>query len=155
MSSRYPFDPFALPDRPDVLLSPDPGPGQFIENQNVIRRISGAMTVLAVWIGATAGLSILIFLPVLASEISQIETLGVAGRAYTAQAFVARLADMFLGSSVIAAALVCFLASAVLAARGQPTFRTPEDADRETDPLHRTTGLHPLTLDETINVRSI
>ncbi|MFD1696319.1 hypothetical protein [Roseibium aestuarii] len=114
MSARYPFDPFAMPERPDV-----PFPAARIDRAAsslpMTRRLARLGLRAVSLVGLIAGLSVLIFLPALVSELARIEAVTVEGQTYSASAFVEALGSLYLGSVIVAIALTSFLAAAALA----------------------------------------
>ncbi|GAA0775312.1 hypothetical protein GCM10009077_12420 [Roseibium denhamense] len=70
----------------------------------------------AAFAAATAGLTVLIAVPVLALELAAVDTVGIHGKTLSAAEFADRLENLFMGSLIVAASLVSFVASAALAA---------------------------------------
>ncbi|WP_417672139.1 hypothetical protein [Roseibium sp.] len=151
MSSRYPFDPFSRPDRPDIPLNCSSRRADAM-TLGVRQQLLRLFRVICLWGLATLALSILFFLPVLVGEIGRVETVGLGGRTYTAQAFVDRLSVLFLGSVIIAAAVIGFIGSAALASRRLDGY-TPSDRGFVRAKPELTDGeLHRLRFEESFDV---
>lgn len=116
MSAHYPFDPFALSERPDIPFPPSKVRRDKVTYSKAQRLRRAGVTVLGS-IAAVLGLGILIFIPVLVSEFARIEALTIDGREQSATEFAASLEALFMGSLIIGAALVSFLAAAAVAGR--------------------------------------
>lgn len=117
MSARYPFDPFALPERPDV-----PPPASFERTaathlslrgklRKFLRAIFHAIAIFSV-------LSVLIFLPALVLEFMRVDKVSVEGRVLSAREFVDGLGSLYIGSSVIALSLMSLIAAGAVVGRG-------------------------------------
>lgn len=103
---------FTEVDRPDIYL-PDP----LRRRKNRLRRGAVLITCVGKYLAAVALLAAILFLPVLFVELSRIDAVGLSGEIIPASVFATRLGDMFLGTVIIAIALVSFVASAALSAR--------------------------------------
>jgi hypothetical protein len=119
-----------VPDgRPDVRFEPNeihrPRPGYGIAEFLKFCGVFGA---------ATLGLTVLVSIPVVISEIATIDTISLQGETLTAAQFVSRLENLLIGSFIIAVAVVSFIASAAL---GSPhhgvrfTERDPSLSERQ------------------------
>ena len=110
MSARYPLDPFALPNSPDI-----PIPALRTKDRPAIPVglvLKKAVTVMLV----TIGLASAVFLPALLLDVSRVDHLVIDGRLMTVPAYSARVIDMFLGALVLATALVSFVLSVMISA---------------------------------------
>lgn len=124
MSVRYPYDPFALPERPDISLleraSPAPRPSRLVAGLAAVGGFSAA----------AFGLGCVLFVPVLIGELGRIDALIVSGETVPTYSFAGRLRDLFFGTLILSVAIVSFLAAAALSSG--PMYRP--DATR---PGHR------------------
>lgn len=102
---------FTEVDRPDIYL-PDP----LRRRKNRLRRASALLTGVGKYMLAVAALAVVLFLPVLIVELGRIDTVGLSGEQLPVSVFVSRIGDMFLGTAIVAFALVSFVASAALSA---------------------------------------
>lgn len=119
MSARYPLDPFALPDRPDIALPAGVG------RRSVFRSLLRGFLMLAGFGLASVVIAVVLFVPILMNEIGQIETVVQGGRAFEIAHFLSRLGALFFGTLVFAVAFMSILASAALAAGQDGHWRTP------------------------------
>lgn len=110
MSARYPLDPFALPSRPDIPI-PMPMRGR----TNRLRTGVKALCVIGVFLAASVMLAVVLFVPILAVEITRIDAVVLAGQTLEAWSYSARLGDLFLGTLIVAFSVLAFLASLMLA----------------------------------------
>ncbi|MBD8891365.1 hypothetical protein [Roseibium litorale] len=110
MSARYPLDPFALPNRPDIPISASRDAGRRAVPAGTL--LKTAATVILI----TIGLATAVFLPALLLDVSRVDHLVLDGRMMTLPAYSARVIDMFLGALVVAIALVSFVLSAMICA---------------------------------------
>lgn len=135
MSFRDPFGPFAPFNGPDLLqdervVRPDvnfqPPNVEKLGGGFALRSIAKGVALFA---GATAALTFLLFLPVFYGEVSSVEAVGVKGEILTASEFVTKLEHMLFGTAIVALSLVSFIASAALASRCQ-SYRSVDDRPR-------------------------
>jgi uncharacterized membrane protein len=109
MLSRYPLDPFARPDSPDL-----PGLPVRIAPAGVARRLREAAIVAGAAAALTLALTLILFLPVAADEISRLESVVVNGVSEPAGAFTDRLVTLFLGLLVLSASVSAFVLSVLM-----------------------------------------
>lgn len=143
MSVRYPMDPFAVPNRPDIPLSPPRRRRPIPSN----RRLSGVRRAAVAAAGFTAAslvLAGLLFTPVLVQELSRIDAVMLSGEVVPSGAFTARIGALFLGTLIVAVALVSLFASAALVASRDPRANKSFRAD----PYKKRRSTKALPLDE-------
>ena len=114
MSSRYPFDPFAVPERPDVTSYADSGKTR----ASFAQRLARAARAIALFTGISIVLSLALFVPILVSELFRIEAIQLGDKTYSRSGFAGYLTELYLGIAIISVALVCFMTSAAVAGRG-------------------------------------
>ncbi|GAB4532576.1 MAG: hypothetical protein Tsb0019_34230 [Roseibium sp.] len=123
MSFRDPFGPLRADAGPD-LIPDDPPLLRDIGLEGDVpdlrlahrRRFRGARDAI-VFAALVAGATLLLFIPIVLVELASVETVGVQGHILTAAEFAARLRNLFLGTFVMALALISLFASAALASR--------------------------------------
>jgi len=112
MSVRYPYDPFALPERPDIH-PPEPGPASLGRTfGSAMRRI--ALIVAGFFVAAIA-LAVVLFVPVLIREIGRVDAVMLAGELLPVYSVAERLQDLFFGTLIVSVAVLSFLAASALA----------------------------------------
>lgn len=142
MSARYPFDPFALPERPDVPF-PAPQRRRSSVPLSIKQRLVRGVVKISIIIAIVLLLAVLIFLPALISELARVEALTIEGRFYPISEFVDALASLALGSFVIAVSLVAFVLAASFTGRdmnrvvGYWTLAKNDYEEREHDRMRR------------------
>lgn len=112
MSVRYPYDPFALPERPDVH---PPQARLATEGCSTVSAAKRILFAVAGFAAAVIMLAILLFIPVLVREIGRIDAVVLAGHMLPAHSFAERLLDLFFGTVIVAIAILSFLAASALA----------------------------------------
>lgn len=136
MSARYPYDPFALPERPDVHLPPAvPQRGQ-----NPFGFLKLAKLALA-FLLSVGLLAFIMFVPVLLSEIGRVDAVLLAGELLPAYSFAGRLTDLFFGTFIVATAILSFLGAVALSAgRDSDPFPQPLDRSLKNDAKRESEG---------------
>lgn len=120
MSARYPLDPFALPERPDIPISLVRADGVAPVTAMVL--LKRGLTVILI----TIGLATAVFMPALLFDVSRVETIVLAGQSMTLPAYSARVIDMYLGALVVAVAVVSFVLCAMICASEHTEWSRPE-----------------------------
>jgi hypothetical protein len=136
MPARYSRAPSAGVDRPDIYL-PDP----LRRRKNRLRRGAVLIKYVGGYMLAVAVLAAILFLPVLFVEVSRIDAVELSGEILPVSVFASRLGDMFLGTLIVAFALVSFVASAALSAGSLEarSHQTPFSEDK-TKPTYKAEG---------------
>ncbi|MEH0069843.1 hypothetical protein V6L77_05150 [Pannonibacter sp. Pt2-lr] len=117
MSVRYPLDPFDLPYPPDLPRPDDfaaPSPRLALPWR---RRLALGGVALAMFSAATAGAAVLIFLPVLLADLWSLEAVRIGNAVQSATQYRTHLIELFLGTLVLAGALVSFVFSLAFGGR--------------------------------------
>lgn len=117
MSVRYPLDPFDLPYPPDP-----PRPDDFAASLPRVtlswrQRLALGGAAVAVFSAATAGAAMLIFLPVLLADLWSLEAVRIGNAVQSAAQYRTHLIELFLGTLVLAGALVSFVFSLAFGGR--------------------------------------
>jgi len=147
MSVRYPYDPFALPERPDIH-PPEPVPASFGRTfGSVTRRIA---LIVAGFFAAAVALAVILFIPVLIREIGRVDAVMLAGELLPVYSIAERLQDLFFGTLILSVAILSFLAASALAydPRTDPTAAVPVEPDREGKRRQRPAGHHYVSKEE-------
>ncbi len=97
MNSFYPQDPSVLTVRPDVEVPPPP-PAQRGGKRRLVRGLLRA----AAFAGVTIVVAVVLFVPVLAYNLSRIEALEVSGQHIPVSVFIDDLGALFWGTAIIA-----------------------------------------------------
>lgn len=118
-----------LADRQDFEVPPAPQ-----QDRTFPARLRRSATVVAVFSGVTFLMAALLFVPVLAFNLSRIEALDIAGTQVPAAEFVRQIGALFWGSSIVALAFTSFIAGARYMAAG-PTIRPRPSSDSKQDVL--------------------
>ncbi|MEP0232581.1 hypothetical protein [Roseibium sp.] len=121
MSARYPFDPFAVPNGPDIEFP------AARKRRSFAQFLLRALLAIGGFIAASFVLSVVLFVPILIGEIIAIEAVVVGGHQVEALEFVSRLGALFPGTLVIAVAILSIIASAALAAGKEGRWEHPVD----------------------------
>ena len=126
MSARFPYDPFARPELPDVRL-PE------VKFDRAPRfTFAKALKVVLAFLAAILVLSMILFVPVLAGQVARIDAIMLAGELLPAYSFADRLLDLFFGTFIVASAVLSFLAAVALSAGSDDDpFPQPLDARRD------------------------
>ncbi|MEP4030837.1 hypothetical protein [Roseibium polysiphoniae] len=119
MSARYPFDPFAVPNGPDIEY---PAARQ---RRSVAQVLLRALLAIGGFIAASFVLSSVLFVPILIGEIIAIDAVVVGGHQTEVADFVSKLGALFLGTLVVAVAVLSIIASAALAAGKEGRWEHP------------------------------
>lgn len=137
MDSRFPLDPFARPETPlsqaggprDRSRSPGHGKG----------RLTDAVLVAGATVGLTLSLSLALFVPQALQEFGRLDAVVSAGVSVPATEFAERLFTLFLGLTVLAAAVSAFILSVLMTpAAERPVFPAGRHAvKRRTDRTRR------------------
>ena len=143
MPARYPRGPSAETDRPDVYL-PEP----LRRRSNRLRRGVTLLTYVGAYLLAIVLLAVLLFIPVLVVEVGRIDAVVLAGEFLPAGAFAVKLGSLFLGTAIVATALVSFVACAALSA-GSLEDRIPEDTKdgKNPEPTYKSEGVRTSTME--------
>jgi hypothetical protein len=117
MSVRYPLDPFDLPYPPDL-----PRPDEFdVPLPRAVlswrKRLALSGAALAAFTAATAVAAVLIFLPVLLSDLWSLEAVRIGSEVQSASQYRTHLFELFLGTLVLAGSLVSFVFSLAFGGR--------------------------------------
>lgn len=127
MDSRYPLDPFARPQAPlpqgggPVDRSPEPGRA----------RLTDAALVAGASVGLTLSLALVLFVPQALVEFGHLDAVVSAGASVPATEFAERLFTLFLGLTVLAAAVSAFILSVLMTpAAPRPVFPAGRHAVR-------------------------
>lgn len=132
MSARYPLDPFALPNRPDIPISAERNQGRL--KVPATKMLKTAASVILI----TIGLATAVFLPALMIDASRMELVVLNGQVMTLPVYSARVIDMFLGALVVAVALVSFVLCAMICACERNEWSRPDRlAARKRGERHR------------------
>ena len=116
MSVRYPMDPFATPNRPDVhfpfagVVLPDPG------RVPLARRLRLAVLAVAAFAVAVSVVAMILFMPVLVHDLTSLQAVQRHGEVMLIAQYTERLLSLFLGTVVLSGALVSFALAVVLSA---------------------------------------
>ncbi len=110
MLSRYPLDPFARPDSPDL-----PEGQVVVASGGFAARLRDGAIVAGLAIALTLALTLILFLPVAAEEIGRLDMVVVDGAGEPAGLFVDRLAALFFGLLVLSASVSAFILSVLMA----------------------------------------
>ncbi|MTH98407.1 hypothetical protein [Roseibium sp. RKSG952] len=124
MSARYPLDPFALPDRPDIPVPERTGPRDRTGTLKAAARSFG------IFVLAAVVLTGLLYAPVLIREIGRIDTVVMNGIGLRPGAFAGHLIDLFLGTAIVSVAILSFIASAALVSGPLVSWRSYKPAKR-------------------------
>lgn len=117
MSVRYPLDPFDLPYPPDLPRPEHLGAPAIRPKLAWRKRLSLGVAALIAFAAATAGAAVLIFLPVLLADLWSLEAVRTGGQVLSAAEYRMHLIELFLGTLVLAGALVSFVFSLASAGR--------------------------------------
>lgn len=109
MLSRYPLDPFARPDSPDLS-----GLSGRIAPAGVARRLREVAIVAGAAAALTLALTLILFLPLAADEIARLDQVVVDGVSEPAGVFAGRLTTLFLGLLVLSASVSAFILSVLM-----------------------------------------
>ena len=129
MDSRYPLDPFARPQTP---LPQDSGSLDRASSRDTGRdtgrdigrgRLTDAALVAGAAVGLTLSLALVLFVPQALLEFDRLDAVVSAGTSVPAAQFAERLFTLFLGLTVLAAAVSAFILSVLMTpAAQQPVF---------------------------------
>jgi hypothetical protein len=119
MSARYPLDPFALPNGPDIPLSSPSLRGDV--RGTVFRLLIGV----GLFSAAVSVLALVLFVPVLFSEAARIDAVILDGRLFQKADLMSLLGDLFMGTAIFSLAVISFIASAALSLGGRTRWREP------------------------------
>lgn len=97
MNSFYPKDPSVLADHPDVEVPPPPAPRGHAR-RSLLRGLLRA----AAFAGVTFAVAVVLFVPVLAYNLSRVEALEIAGQHIPVSVFIDDLGALFWGTAIIA-----------------------------------------------------
>lgn len=125
MDSRFPLDPFARPEAPLPQVggpsdrSPDSGSGSGFGKG----RLTDAALVAGAAVGLTLSLALVLFVPQALQEFDRLDAVVSAGTSVPATEFAERLFTLFLGLTVLAAAVSAFILSVLMTpAAPRPVF---------------------------------
>lgn len=122
MSVRYPMDPFALPNRPDVDF-PFAGLDRPTRGRVPLgHRLRLAVLALAAFAAVVGVVSAVLFMPVLLHDLTSLQAVQRHGEVMLMSEYTTRLTSLFLGTVVLSGALVSFALTVVLAARRSRTL---------------------------------
>ncbi|NBN63241.1 hypothetical protein GWI72_01200 [Microvirga tunisiensis] len=116
MSDRYPTDPFALPNRPDVAFTLA-GADRPAVVRSPLQRLRLAVLALAAFVVTVTGVAALLFLPVLLHELMDLQAVQRHGEVMLMSRYGAHLMSLFLGTVVVSGALVSFALAVVLSSQ--------------------------------------
>lgn len=129
MDSRFPLDPFARPQTP---LPQDSGSLDRASSRDTGRdsgrdigrgRLTDAALVAGAAVGLTLSLALALFVPQALLEFDRLDAVVSAGTSVPAAQFAERLFTLFLGLTVLAAAVSAFILSVLMTpAAQQPVF---------------------------------
>lgn len=129
MDSRFPLDPFARPQTP---LPQDSGSLDRASSRDTGRdtgrdigrgRLTDAALVAGAAVGLTLSLALVLFVPQALLEFDRLDAVVSAGTSVPAAQFAERLFTLFLGLTVLAAAVSAFILSVLMTpAAQQPVF---------------------------------
>ena len=129
MDSRYPLDPFARPQTP---LPQDSGSLDRASSRDTGRdsgrdigrgRLTDAALVAGAAVGLTLSLALVLFVPQALLEFDRLDAVVSAGTSVPAAQFAERRLTLFLGLTVLAAAVSAFILSVLMTpAAQQPVF---------------------------------
>lgn len=139
MSARYPLDPFALPNRPDISI-----PIPIRRRANRLRAGVKALCVIGVFLAASLVLAVVLFMPLLVVEIARIDAVVLAGQTLEAWSYSARLGDLFLGTLIVSFSVLAFLTSVMLSSgTGVPLPRQDSSQNAQAEPTYEECGAKP------------
>jgi len=126
MSFQYSPDLSALAERPDIEVSfaEKPMPGGF-------HRLRRFFLAAGLFLGITFALAVVLFVPVLAFNLSRIEALEIAGRLVPAAVFAEHFGALFWGTFILALAFTSFVVSLLLFASDRVIRPRPRPKDTE------------------------
>lgn len=125
MDSRFPLDPFARPDAPLPKVGglPNHSPGAGAESGSVKGRLTDAALIAGAAVGLTLSLALALFVPQALQEFARLDAVVSAGTSVPATEFAERLFTLFLGLTVLAAAVSAFILSVLMTpAAPRPVF---------------------------------
>lgn len=120
MSVRYPMDPFALPNGPDIDF-PFAGARRpaAVSPAHRLRLAALAVAGFATVVGVV---SAVLFMPVLLHDLMSLQAVQRHGQVMLMAQYTDRLLSLFLGTMVLSGALVSFALAVVLSARRSKTL---------------------------------
>ncbi|WP_299472777.1 hypothetical protein [uncultured Roseibium sp.] len=131
MNSFFVQDPSVRADRPDIEMPParQPRPG---------RRLARYLTATAMFFGTTLAVAVLLFVPVLAFNLSRVEALEVAGEYMPVTVFMDELGALFWGTAIIALAFTSFMTGLLFMSAGATIRPRSTPIGREDALMHLT-----------------